>query len=200
MAAAYIGAIEYWCPNATLILDRFHVVKALHAAVDEVRKEQWRQADKENKATLKGLRWLLYTHPSRRDKEDVQRLKSLYMNGNRRIYRAWVLSDEFEQFWDLKDQTSAKEFLGNWCKTANRSRLEPIQKFVKTVKKHKHRLVPFVELGLTNAIAEGLNRVIKIIKNRASGFRNLEAFSDMIFLTIGDLDIPGQIPASFRTI
>lgn len=118
------------------------------------------------------------------------------MNGNRRIYRAWVLSDEFEQFWDLKDQTSAKEFLGNWCKTANRSRLEPIQKFVKTVKKHKHRLVPFVELGLTNAIAEGLNRVIKIIKNRASGFRNLEAFSDMIFLTIGDLDIP----ASFQTI
>ncbi len=200
MGQAYIGAIEYWCPKATLILDRFHVVKALHAAIDEVRKEQWREADKENKATLKGLRWLLYTHPSRRDKDDVKRLKSLYMNGNRRIYRAWVLSDEFQQFWDLKDQTSAKEFLGNWCKTANRSRLEPIKKFVKTVKKHKDRLIPFVELGLTNAIAEGLNRIIKIVKNRASGFRNLEAFSDMIFLTVGDLDIPGQIPAGFRTI
>uniref|UniRef100_UPI001377CF79 transposase n=2 Tax=Desulfogranum mediterraneum TaxID=160661 RepID=UPI001377CF79 len=112
----------------------------------------------------------------------------------------WVLSDEFEQFWDLKDQAAAKEFLGNWCKTANRSRLEPIKKFVKTVKKHEQRLTPFVELGLTNAIAEGLNRIIKIVKNRASGFRNLEAFSDMIFLTVGDLDIPGQIPPGFRTL
>ncbi len=200
MGQAYIGAIEYWCPNATLILDRFHVVKALNAAVDEVRKEQWREADKEGKVTLKGLRWLLYTHPSRRDKDDIKRLKSLYMNGNRRIHRAWVLSDEFEQFWDLKDQAVAKEFLGNWCKTANMSRLEPIKKFVKTVKKHEHRLIPFVELGLTNAVAEGLNRIIKIVKNRASGFRTLEAFSDMIFLTIGDLDIPGQIPPASRTI
>ena len=34
---------------------------------------------------------------------------------------------------------------------------------------------------LTNAMAEGLNRVIKIVKNRASGFRTLQAFTDMIF-------------------
>ena len=53
---------------------------------------------------------------------------------------------------------------------------------------------------LTNAIAEGVNRIIKIIKNRASGFRHLNAFSDMIFLTVGDVDIPGQIPKHFRAI
>ena len=43
MGRAYIGAIEHWCPNATLVLDRFHIVKALNAAVDDVRKEQWRK-------------------------------------------------------------------------------------------------------------------------------------------------------------
>ena len=53
---------------------------------------------------------------------------------------------------------------------------------------------------LTNAVAEGINRIIKIVKNRASGFRHLNAFSDMIYLTVGDVDIPGQIPQSFRTI
>ncbi len=127
MGQAYIRAIEHWCPKATLVLDRFHVVKALKAAVDEVRKEQWREADKE-------------------------------------------------------------------------SRLDPIKKFVETVRTHRHRLLPFVENRLTNAIAEGLNRIIKIVKNRASGFRTLDAFSDMIFLTVGDVDIPGQIPARFRTL
>ncbi len=200
MGEAYIGAIEHWCPYADLVLDRFHIVKALNNAVDEVRKQQWRLANKEEKITLKGLRWLLYKHPSRRKDEDVKRLKSLYMNGNRRIYRAWVLSDEFEQFWDFKDQTTAKEFLGNWYQTANKSRLEPIKKFVKTIKKHEHRLLPFVDNRLTNAIAEGLNRVIKMVKNRASGFRTLDAFSDMIFLTVGDMDIPGQIPARFHAL
>jgi transposase len=71
---------------------------------------------------------------------------------------------------------------------------------VKTASKHKHRLVPFVEHRLTNAISEGLNRIIKIIKNRASGFRTLDAFSDLIFLAIGDVDIPAQIPARFHAI
>ncbi len=50
--------------------------------------------------------------------------------------------------------------------------------------------MPYIENRLTNATAEGLNRVIKIVKNRASGFRNLEAFTDLIFLTVGDVDIP----------
>ena len=44
------------------------------------------------------------------------------------------------------------------------------------------------------------NRIIKIVKNRASGFRTLEAFTDLIFLTIGDVNIPEQIPMNFRTI
>jgi transposase len=37
MSQGYIGAIRAHCPNATLVLDGFHVVKALNAAIDEVR-------------------------------------------------------------------------------------------------------------------------------------------------------------------
>ena len=199
MSDTFIGAIEKWCPNATLVLDRFHIVKALNNAVDEVRKEEWRKADDSNKKSLKGLRWLLYRHSSTRSKEDTQTLKSLY-RGNRRIYRASVLKDEFEQFWEYSNMELAQEFLDGWCKTAIKSRLDSIKTFVKTVRKHKHRLLPFVENRLTNAAAEGINRIIKIVKNRASGFRNLEAFSDLIYLTVGDLDISEQIVPKFRTI
>jgi hypothetical protein len=53
---------------------------------------------------------------------------------------------------------------------------------------------------ILNAIAEGLNRVIKIVKNRASGFRKVDSFTDMIYLTVGDLDLPAQIPVQFRII
>ena len=199
MSETFIGAIEKWCPNATLILDRFHIVKALNEATDEVRKEEWRKADKSGKKALKGVRWLIYKHSSNRSEEDTKSLKSLYM-GNRRIHRSWVLKDEFEQFWEFTDQESAGEFFDSWCKTAIRSRLESIKKFVKTIRRHKHRLLPFVEHRLTNAVSEGINRIIKIVKNRASGFRTLDAFSDLIYLTVGDLDIPDQIPARFHAL
>jgi len=82
----------------------------------------------------------------------------------------------------------------------NYSRLEPIKNFVKLIKQHEDRLLPFVDTRLTNAIAEGLNRIIKIAKNRASGFPTLDAFSDIIFLLVGDLNITAQIPACFRNI
>lgn len=199
MSRTYIGAIEDHCPNATLVLDRFHIAKALNDAVDEVRKEQWRSADPDERLSLKGLRWLLYKHSSNRSKKDSRILNNL-QKGNRRIHRAWVLKDEFEQFWDYRALWAAERFLKYWMTTALKSRLEPIRDFVDTLKRHKQHILPFIESRLTNAVAEGLNRVIKIVKNRASGFRTLSAFTDMIFLTVGDLNLPAQFPVSFRVL
>ena len=199
MSRAYIGAIEEHCPNATLVLDRFHIAKALNEAVDEVRKEQWRIANPDERKAMKGLRWLLFKHSSNRTKKDSRTLNAL-SKGNRRIHRAWVLKDEFEQFWEYKAQWAAERFLKKWMTTALKSRLEPIRNFVDILKRHQHRILPFIGTRLTNAIAEGLNRIIRIVKNRASGFRSLPAFIDMIFLNVGDLDLPAQIPNNFRTL
>jgi transposase len=199
MSEAYIGAITTHCPNAALVLDRFHIVKALNGAVDEVRKEQWREANVADRKALKGLRWLLYRHSSTRSRTDTRTLRALD-KGNRRIYRAWCLKDEFERFWNYNARWAAERFLKGWMTAVMRSRLEPMKKFVGTLRNHYEGVVAFIDTGLTNATAEGLNRIVKIVKNRASGFRNLEAFSDMIYLTVGDVDIPAHIPSKFRTL
>ena len=199
MSEAYMGAIKAHCENATLVLDRFHIVKKLNEAVDEVRKEQWRKANKRDRKALKGLRWLLYRHSSTRSREGTRTLKQLEKL-NRRIYRAWRLKDEFEQFWNYKAPWAARQFLKSWTATAMRSRLDSIKRFVRMIREHAEHIIAFVETRLTNAIPEGLNRIIQIIKNRASGFRDLDPFSDMIFLVVGDVDIAEQIPARFRTL
>ena len=196
---AYIGAIKAHCPNATLVLDRFHVVKLLNAAVDEVRKEQWRDAKIDERKALKGMRWLLYRHSFTRTKKDTRTLNGLE-KANKRIYRAWRLKDEFEQFWEYSAPWAAERFLKKWMTSAMRSRLAPIKKFVGTLRKHFYGILAFISTRLTNAVSEGLNRIAKIVKNRASGFANLDAFSDMIYLVTGDVDIPAQIPKEFRTL
>lgn len=199
MSQAYIGAIETHCPNATLVLDRFHIVKALNEAVDEVRKQQWREASKKDRKALKGLRWLLYRHSSTRTRRDTRNLKALDKH-NRRIYRAWRLKEEFECFWNYKATWAAERFLKQWTKSALLSRLEPLRNFVHTLRKHQQAVVAFIDTRVTNAIAEGINRIVRMIKNRASGYRHLDAFSDMIYLAAGDLDLPEQIPPRFRTL
>lgn len=200
MSDAYMGAVRDHCPNATLVIDRFHIVKALNGALDEVRKEQWRVASKHERKALKGIRWILYRHSSTRSRKDNRALRDLE-RANRRIYRAWRLKDEFERFWIYQVPWAAVRFLKSWITSALRSRLEPLRKFVRTLLQHMDSVLAFVTSGgLTNAVAEGLNRIARMVNNRASGFRSLDAFTDMIFLTIGDMDIPAQIPKRFRTL
>ena len=199
MSQAYIGAIREHCPNAVLVLDHFHITKALIAAVDEVRKEEWRKADKSGKEAMKGMRWLLFMHSSNRTKRHTNLLNQLKQS-NRRIHRAWILKDEFEQFWKYAYQKSAETFLKAWMTAALKSRLQPLRDFVKTIRKHMEHVIAYIKTPISNAVGEGLNRVIKIVKNRASGFRTLDAFSDLIYLTVGDIDIPAQIPIRFRTL
>jgi transposase len=199
MSRAYTEAIKHHCPSATLVIDRFHVVKALNEAVDEVRKEQWRALDTEGRKAIKGLRWLLGMHSRNRTKGHTRFLNSL-RNANRRIHRAWVLKDEFEHFWNYSYRGAAEKFLRRWITAALRSRIPSLRQFVATLRNHFDNILAFVDRNLTNAVGEGLNRIVKIIKNRASGYRNLESFADMIYLTIGDLDIPAQIPSHLRTL
>ena len=199
MSKAYIGAITHHCPNAVLVLDHFHITKALLAAVDEVRKEEWRKANKEDKKTFKGIRWLLFLHSSNRTKRHTRLINEL-KTGNRRIHRAWVLKDEFEQFWQYVYPKSAESFLKAWMTAALRSRLQPLRDFVKTLKDHWKHVVAYISTPISNAVGEGTNRIIKIVKNRASGYRTLDAFTDMIYLVVGDVNIPEQIPTRFRTL
>lgn len=199
MSEAYTEAIKAHCPNAKLVIDRFHIVKKLNEAVDEVRKEQWRELGTEQGKAVKGLRWLLGMNAATRTKGDTRKLNQL-ARGNRRIHRAWVLKDEFDHFWSYSYVGSARSFLKRWMTRALKSRLPSLRTFVETLRKHLDNILTYIERSLTNAVAEGINRIVKIAKNRASGFRGLENFADMIYLIVGDLDIPDHIPATLKTL
>ena len=199
MSRAYTGAIQHHCPNATLVIDRFHVVKALNEALDAVRKDEWRGLDKRGRQAIKGLRWMLGMQARNRSKKQSRFLNAL-RTSNRRIHRAWVLKDEFERVWHFIYPGAARQFLKRWMTAALRSRLPSLKTFVTTVRNHFDNILSFIERPLTNAVGEGINRLLKIVKNRASGFRGLEPFADLIFLTIGDLDIPAHIPSDLRAL
>ncbi len=199
MSRAYTEAIKHHCPNATLVIDHFHVTKAPNEAVDAVRKEEWRTLAGARRKAIKGLRWLLYRHPATRTKGQTRTLNRL-RHSNRRIHRAWVLKDEFAQFWGFTYKGAAEKFLRTWMTSALRSRIPSWRTFVGTLKTHFDNILGFVEHDLTNAVAEVLNRIIKIVKSRASGYRNPDAFTDMIYLVVGDFDIPAHVPSKLRTL
>ena len=199
MAQAYTTVIINELKTAVLVIDRFHVVKALIEAMDKVRKEEFAKLSKKEREAVRGLRWALFRNPLNRKPSDKAILKSLAKTNNR-IYRAWLLKDEFEHFWGYISVTWAEKFAKKWCTRTLKSRLEPMRSFVTTLRNHLPYILPYVSTRLTNAKGEGINRLLRMVKNRASGFANLEAFIDLIMLEAGDVDIPGSFPETFRTI
>ena len=105
---------------------------------------------------------------STRSRRDTQTLRALEKH-NRRIYRAWRLKDEFEQLWTFNAPWAALRFFKRWTTSALRSRLEPLRRFVATARRHQAGILAFVETRVTNAVAEGLNRIVKIVVCRTHG-------------------------------
>ena len=75
------------------------------------------------------------------------------------------------------------------CSWMMRSRLEPMKALARQLRRHWDDILAYFDHRCTNAILEGLNSVIQHVKTRARGFRNMEYFSTMIYLTCGRLDL-----------
>ena len=70
-----------------------------------------------------------------------------------------------------------------------RSRLEPIKKIVKMLRRHVQGLLSYSRHRITNASAEGFNSAIQLIKANARGFRNFNNYRARILFQCGKLDM-----------
>lgn len=189
MSAAYTKAVQDHAPQAEIVYDRFHVVQLLNAAVDEVRREAMRIADDEQKRSLKSTRWPLLKNPWNLTRREQQKLSDLQRN-NRRIYRAYLLKESFQQIYDATSATQADDLFSEWYAWARRSCLEPFRKFAATIKSHWPAVRRFLEVKLTNAIVEGSNSKIRMISHRAFGFHSAAALIAMIYLNCSNIVVP----------
>ena len=75
---------------------------------------------------------------------------------------------------------------------AEESKIEPIVKFTETVRNHFDGIMRYFTSKLTSGAIEGLNSRIQNIKRRARGFRNIDNFIAMIYLSLAglELDLP----------
>jgi transposase len=189
MSAAYTKAVHDHAPQAEIVYDRFHVVQLLNAAVDEVRREGMRIADDKEKRSLKSIRWPLLKNPWNLTRKERQKLSEL-QRSNRRIYRAYLLKESFQQIYDAPSVAHADDLFAEWYAWARRSGLDPFRKFAATIKSYWPAVRRFLEVKLTNAIVEGTNSKIRMISHRAFGFHSAAALIAMIYLNCSNVIIP----------
>lgn len=97
-----------------------------------------------------------------------------------------TLQDIYE---DSATRAEAEDGLGRLCSWMMHSRLEPMKSFARLIRRHWDDILAYFDHRRTNALLEGLNSVIQHLKTRARGFRNMDYFSTMTYLTCSKLDL-----------
>jgi len=188
----YLHLIEKHCTNALNILDRFHIVAKLNLAIDEVRASEARRLVQDGfDPVLKKSRWcLLKRRENLTDKQQVK-LREL-LRYNLKSVRAYLLKEYFQQFWDYDSPTWAGKFLDQWCIQVMRSRIDPLKKFVRTMRAHRELLLNYFRArkAFSSGIIEGLNNKAKVTMRKAYGFRTFKMAELSLYHVLGKLPEP----------
>ncbi len=188
----YLRVIAKKASQAVHVLDRFHIVSHMSKAIDEVRAQETRQLKADGyEPVLKGSRWLLLKRPENLTPRQEIKLADLLLY-NLKSVRSYLLKDDFQSFWDYFSPYWAGRFLDRWCSRTMRSRIEPMKKVAKTLRKHRGLILNwFRAKGMISAAAvEGLNNKAKLTTRKAFGFRTFNAIEVALFHTLGDLPEP----------
>lgn len=181
MSPAYISGIMKTFPDSAMVSDRFHIVKLLNEAMNEVRKAERRQHN-----ALKGHKYTFL----KKDKNltEQQRMNKYELIEDYPVLgEAYRLKELFDDFWDFKDPEEATAFLAYWCDLVEDANLRPFRKFAQTIKAHWTGVLNYINANISNGILEGINNKIQLAKRRARGFRNLDNFISMIYFIAGKL-------------
>ncbi len=188
MWPAYMGAARETLPKASIVHDKFHVVKYLNECVDQVRRREHRAMSAAGFSPLVGTKYSwMRNFKDKRSSEAVE-FRALHQM-NLKTSRAWTIKETFAHFWTYHSISAASSFFTEWSNNAMRSKLEPVKKVVKMLRRHLDGLLNYTRYHITNATAEGFNSVIQLIKTNARGFRSFESYRARILFHCGKLDL-----------
>lgn len=184
----YIASTREHVENADsrIVFDRFHIMKHVNMAVDDVRKEESRKD--ENRDLLRKSRYIwLYSHENLPEKywKRYEELK----RSDLKTARAYAIKENLRNLWLCSSEEEARSFWKHWYWWASHSRLKPVIKAARTIKHYLYGVLSYFTHRITNAIAEGLNSKIATISKMAYGYRNREHFRTAIYFHCGNLDM-----------
>jgi len=161
--------------QARIIFDKFHVLRHLADAWDEVRRQEYKRVNDKERKYIKGQRYTLLSHKANLDAEGRRSLK-LLLKANKRLHKAYLLKESFGQLWDYHYPASARKFFDNWKAQLRWQRLKSFEEFAALIESHWDGIVSYChpENKVSLGFMEGLINKIRVIQRRAYGIKSDE--------------------------
>lgn len=162
-------------PQASVLYDKFHIIRHLGEALDKIRKHEYARLSGSKRRFIKGQKYHLLSHRENLTLSGKKSLKAL-LEANKRLNVAYLLKESFGQLWDYSSEAWARKFFDNWKASLRWQRLKPYKEFALLIERHWDGIAAFCkpENKVSLGFVEGLNNKIRVIQRRAYGLRDEE--------------------------
>ena len=184
MSPAFICGIGNNFEQSHITFDKFHVMKIINEAVDEVRRQEQR-----NRPELKKTRYIWLKNKGNLTAKQSEVLENLSVKKlNLKTSRAYHMKIAFQELYQ-QPQYLAETFLKKWFFWATHSRLQPMIDAAYTIKRHWNGVLRWFTSNITNGILEGINSLIQAAKAKARGYRSSRNLITIVYLIAGKLNM-----------
>jgi len=162
-------------PQAAILFDKFHVLRHLNEALDQVRKSEYARLTGKERHYIKGQKYTLLSHRENLSLDGHKALRVL-LAANKRLNTAYLLKESFGSLWSYKREGFARRFFENWRASLKWQRLKPYGKFAEMIDRHWDGIAAYCrpENKVSLGFVEGFNNKIRVIQRRAYGLRDEE--------------------------
>jgi transposase len=184
----YITAAQEVLPDATIVIDRFHVARHYRDGVDDLRKQEVRRLQKElPKAAqddLKHTLWPFRKRSAALDEEEQERLKVLLAHSPA-LRMAYTLREELTTIFDTaRSKKDGLRRIRFWRQRVVQSGLKCFDAFLKLLDTWLDLIANYFINRQTSSFVEGLNNKLKVLKRRCYGLRNVMRLGERLTLDL----------------
>lgn len=185
----YSESVAQYCPNAVVVLDRFHIVKNFNEALNEDRKDELDRIDPEGEMgdMMNGkYKCKFLTKAANRSKGDQKHI-AYVTKLNKKMAQLEIIKEHFHKVFDAPTALDAQIILAEIYQWSMDVGAQGVFDWLRNLLKDL-RFWNYFEHRYTSGVAEGINRAIKGLKWQAYGYKDMEYFKLKIMQKVGYLN------------
>lgn len=200
MAKNMEASVKHCFPTASLVTDRFHVVRLVMEALQHLRiKHRWEALDNENKAIkaakengtryvpvvyengdtpkqlLSRSRYILAKRQNTWTQNQQQRAELLFKHFPQ-LEKAYKHSLEFRNIYEGQQKTEAQQKINHWIEKTSELNIEEFTTVTCTIGNNIKHILNFFDNRSTNASAESFNAKLKLFRANQRGVKDRRFF------------------------
>lgn len=175
MASSFNSWAAAFLPSATVVVDRFHVIKALNDRVDKARRRVMAMVDEKTAKRIKGNRYLFLKNRESLTARESRKLESAIKNEEcAALAEVHLFKERMRGIYaNAKTHADAAPLFDEWVSDAEASAVPELRSAARTFAKNRDGILAFWSTGgRSNAATEGFNRKIRGLLETAYGFHD----------------------------